>query len=72
MNSDVRRLVKRLREMHANELQGRMAGTILACNGLEAAMKFADGLPSSKVPLEAAENEYHERLADGTFYGVDR
>jgi hypothetical protein len=66
-NNDVRRLVRRLREAGANELQSRMAGTILACNGLESALQYVNGLPNSHVPLEAAEAEYFEAIADGTF-----
>lgn len=48
MRKDVRILVKRLNEIGVTDLQATMAATILACNGLEAALRYADGLSARR------------------------
>lgn len=63
MTRDHRRLLKTLRELqHVTPLQVQMAAIILACNGIEAAMEYANDL-SAIVPHEAAEELYHQQLA---------
>jgi len=73
MGRDERRLIKALQQHHVTLMEVRMASIILACNGIEDALKYVSGLTSTapdqaNVPLEAAEYVYLEDLTNGTFF----
>lgn len=64
MSRETRMLVKALRARGCSELQCFFAGTILACNGLDAALKYVAELPDGLLPLEAAEELHYQELQE--------
>jgi EAL domain-containing protein (putative c-di-GMP-specific phosphodiesterase class I) len=64
MSRETRTLFKALQARGCTELQGFYASTILACNGLDAALKYVAELPDGLLPLEAAEELYHQELQE--------
>ena len=73
MGRDEKRLIEALQQQHVMPSQVRMASIILACNGIEAALEYVNGLTSTApdqaiVPLEAAEYAHLEDLVSGAFF----
>ena len=58
---DSLRLVHALRVANADQLQVRMAATILSCNGIEAALDYVAG---AIAPIEAATQLYLEDMEE--------
>ncbi|MFH0938206.1 MAG: hypothetical protein V1899_02860 [Planctomycetota bacterium] len=65
--SDSRKLVTAIRErqkqVYVSELQVRMAATILACNGIDAAIEFVAKMPNAVMPIEAAEEMWLDDMS---------
>ena len=57
-------LVKVLRQVRADPWTCRAAATILAINGIEAAIQYAQHAPGSVLPLEAATQMHLEDMED--------
>ena len=60
MSRDSKRLLKALRDScNVTQVRVRMAAVILSTNGIDAALDYVAG---GLVPLDAAEEEWHENL----------
>ena len=65
--SDQKKLIAALQQHHSTPLQARMAGIILKCDGIIAALDYVTGV-NTAISLDAAEAAYLNDIAAEDFF----